>query len=207
MRTNYLKYGLVLVMAFLMSGCASFLTYMSPVQSEMVVKEKKAGDVKSYTYRYDVNANKIYLTKRPICSEMAEVERVAQKREIGYSPAMAEMLFFGLGLVDIVTANGIAENSRQVYPLGEYDTGKVMACGKVRPASNETLIIESKHPRLYRKVNTDGNGMVDLDNVLSDITGAVDVTIYPESDQAAILSYTFQTHQMAIGQFPDKAQG
>jgi len=171
-----------------------------------VVKEKKAGDVKSYTYRYDVSANKIYLTKTPLCSEIAEVQRVAQKREIGYSPAMIEMVFFGLGLVDIVSAHGISENSRQVYPLGEYDTGKIMACGKPQPASNEALIIESKHPRLYRQVNTDGNGMIDLDEVLNGITGAVDLTIHPESDQAAILSYTYQTHQMAVSQYPGKVQ-
>lgn len=200
MRTNYLKYALVLVMAFLMSGCASFLTLVSPVQSKVVVKDKKPGDVESYTYHYDLQSSKIYLTKTPLCKEVAEMERVSQKREIGYSPAMVEMVFFGLGLVDLVEANGISEGSKSVDPMGEVDTGKVMVCGSPQPAANEALVIESRQLKLFRKVITDGNGMIDLDDQLKETSGVVHLKIYPESDRTAVLSCIYRTHQMASGQ-------
>lgn len=187
-----------MVMVLSASGCASFLTYMSPVQSKVVVGEKSVGDFNTYEYHYKVRSNnKIILTKTPLCNETAQAYRESKKRIIGYSAAAFELIFYGLGIIDIVNAHGISENSKAIYPLAEYETGNVVACGVERPAANEGIIIENQQRKLYRKAYTDENGAVDLQAVLKDVNGVVKVNIRLESDSALAFSYLYAATKIA----------
>jgi hypothetical protein len=207
MGSKSIKYLLVMAAAIAMTGCASFLTSVSPVQSKMVIGEKKPGAVKSYTYGYDIHTDKIILKKTPICNETAQVTRVAQKRVIGYSAAFGEMVLYGLGLVDLVSASAISEDSRKEYPLGEFDTGKTLACGKTQPAANEPVIIESVKNDVNLRIYTDANGMIDLKKELKNVSGRVDLNIYLESDLSVAFSCTYAADRMAGNAYINNVRG
>ncbi len=194
---------LLMGMVFCVSGCASFLTLMSPVQSEIVVGEKSVGDFNKYQYQYKIRSNQIVLSKVPLCTEKARAYRKAQKREIGYGPALLEMPFFGLGLIDMVNAYAIADDSKKQYPLAEYETGELLTCGSPEPAAGEAVIIENKQRTICRKGFTDSNGILDLDTILSDISGAVRYTVYLESDHTVRFSYVYAGTKLA-GKAPAK---
>jgi len=171
------------------SGCASFLTLMSPVQSEIVTGEKTTGDFSKYQYQCQIRAGHLIFSKVPMCNETAKVFRKAGKRQIGYGPALLEMPFFGLGLIDIISAHAISDYSKREYLLAEYDTGELLACGEPVPAAHETVILKGPNGDFLRKGTTDASGTLNLSILLKDVADPVRMTVYPESDPKARFSY------------------
>jgi hypothetical protein len=179
------------------SGCASFLTLMSPVQSEIVTGEKTTGDFSKYHYQCQIRAGHLILSKVPMCNETAKVFRKAGKRQIGYGPALLEMPFFGLGLIDIISAHAISDYSKREYLLAEYDTGELLACGEPVPAAHETVILESRNGEFLRKSITDANGMLNISTLLKDVSHPVQLSVYPASDRNARFSYRHSVPRLA----------
>lgn len=198
MRFKFLRLFLLTGMVFSISGCASFLTMMSPVHSEIVVAEKSAGDFNKYAYRYQIRSGQMMLSKTPMCTETASAYRKSGKRVIGYGPAILEMSFFGLGLVDILNAHAIADYSKKEYPLAEYETGKLLSCGRPVPAAGETVIMENKARNIQRKGLTDANGALNLNAVLQDVGGAAQFTVYLESDPDVRFAYLYAGPKLAV---------
>lgn len=207
---NFKNIALILMVGLVLclSGCASILTGLSPRQSKIVEGEKTVGSLATYDYQFDIRSDKIFLSRIPLCNETVKTVRVAQKREIGYISALLEMPFFGLGLLDIINANAISEASRQEYPLGTFNTGKLLACGLPEPAVNETLIIRDPTHRLSRNVSTGKNGVVDLKEALSDVKGVRRLEIYLAADPGVACSYDYTPGRLAenrTGNFPQTA--
>ena len=205
MTSKLVKTLLLIPLAFSISGCASFLTLMSPAQSKIVVGEKSVGDFNKYQYHYTVGANGIVFTKTPMCDEMAQTYRKSQKREIGYGPALIEMPFFGLGLLDMVNAYAISENSRKEYPLAKFNTGHLLTCGKPEPAAGESAVIENPRTGLFRKGVTDKQGRLDLTTVLADIPGRTNVLVYLTADPDLRISCVYPGAALAEESVPEHA--
>lgn len=178
-----IKYIVIMLLAVSLSGCATALTFFSPTSTKLVQGKKKAGAFNSYEYQYSVRGNKIFLERTPLCDEVAQTLKVEQKREIGYGPALMELPIFGLGLVDIANAHAISVNSKKVTQLAEYNTGKLMTCGKRQPAANEKVIIENTALNLYRTARTDQDGVVNLNKVLPGINGKINLNVRLASNQ------------------------
>lgn len=166
MRTRTFLLISILAMAMVTSGCATTLTTLSPRTTKVVNAEKRVGALHEFQYRYDFINGAIELEKTPMCGELAKADRISEKRIIGYGPALLEMPFFGLGLLDILSARAISESSREVTPLAEYETGKLLACGKPQPAADEALIIENPADKKYWAARTDQNGRIDLKRII-----------------------------------------
>ncbi len=203
MHLKFIRSLLLMGMVFCISGCASFLTLISPVQSEIVVGEKSTGDFNKYEYQYKIRSNQIVLSKIPLCSETAQAYRKSQKREIGYGIALLEMPFFGLGLIDMANAYAIADYSKKQYPLAEYETGELLTCGRPEPAAGEAVIIENRQRTICRKGLTDSRGTLDLETVLNDVSGKARFTVYLESDRSVRFSCVYSGTKLA-GKTPSK---
>jgi len=183
--------AIILMTSLGITGCASTLTLMSPVKSEVVVKSKRTGPFARYDYYYVFRSNRLLLERTPICNEMAKTVRVEKKLQIGYGPALLEMPFFGLGLIDIASARAISEASEKVYPLDEQETGKLLTCGSIEPAAGEVLILENREQNIYRQVTTDKNGEIDLKKEMDDFDQAVNLTVRLQSDRAINFTVTY----------------
>jgi hypothetical protein len=157
--------------------------------------EKSVGEFAKYKYSGGITSNVIYLEKTPQCFEIAEKVRVSQKQVLGRSFAIAELLFFGLGLVDMANAEAVSEVSRNVTPLAKYNTGKFVTCGKKEPAANEMLVIEDKQRTFHKQAATDTNGNLDLASVLYDEDRVLNLSIRLASDQTEAVSFIYTPDQ------------
>ena len=207
---NFKNIRLILTLSLVvcLTGCASILTGLSPRQSKIIEGGKTVGSLETYDYQFDIRSDKIFLSRIPLCNETVKTVRVAQKREIGYISALLEMPFFGLGLLDIINANAISEASRQEYPLGSFNTGKLLTCGKPEPAVNETIVIQDPAHQLSRDVSTGKNGVVDLKQALSGVREVRHLKIYLAADPGVACSYDYTPGRLAenrSGNFPQTA--
>lgn len=196
MNKNIFKLIILMGMIFFISGCASFLTFTAPAKSKIIEGEKSIGDFNKYQYRYTVSDNRIAFTKSPLCNEKAMVYRKSQKLPIGYSAAAVEMVFFGLGMIDLANAYAISEYSKKEFPLAEYETGNLMSCGMAEPAANEVVTIKSKQRGINRKALTSSRGTLNLDSILNDVAGYATLSISLDSDPDVRFSYVYKSPEL-----------
>jgi len=133
-----------LCISFLTTGCASSLTSSSPLQTTVVEGEKRLSGTDDL--RFDVHRNLennfLVVTQTPVCREMTTRESVSRKQLHGVLPAIIEIGFFGLGILDLVVAHNIVENSETRRPLDDAPTGKKVACAPAQPAANQQVILQ-----------------------------------------------------------------
>ncbi len=183
---------LILWMMFSLMGCSSLLTYYAPLKSKLVDGEKIIGEFSRYNYNVMIKENKLFVEKEPLCKETVMKYRSAQKERRCFSCSLVEMVFYGFGFFDMLRAYAIVEDSKKIEPLAEYETGNLVACGKAEPAANESLYIDNKQLGLHRIVSTDASGVLDLEKVLYDISGAVYLRIHLESKNTPAFKYLFE---------------
>ncbi len=181
----------IVLLAVSISGCSSVLTRMGPLVYKLEDGKKSVGEFSKYKFSGGIHSNVIYLEKTPLCAEIAEKVRVAQKQRRGRVFSMVEMVIFGLGMLDAANSYAIVENSRIVTPLAKYETGKFSVCGEREPATNEMLVIEDKQRTLHKQAATDANGNLDLDTVLADENRVLNLTISLASDQTRAVSFLY----------------
>lgn len=182
----------IALLAVSVSGCSSVLTRMGPLVYKLEDGKKSVGEFATYKYSGGIHSNVIYLEKTPLCAEVAEKVRVAQKQVRGRAFSLVEMVFFGLGLVDDLNAYAICEASRIETPLAKYETGKYLVCGEKEPAAHEMLVIEDKQRTFHKQAQTDANGNMDLDTVLSDENRVLNLSIRLASDQTEAVSFIYE---------------
>ena len=162
-------------------GCASILTQAGPLKSELEDGESRPGDFSNYSYTFHAELNRVYLERIPLCLEVREKIRVAQKRPRGLYFIILELPIYGLGFIDMVNAHAISQRSRTETPLGEYETSNKIRCGEPRPAANERLVIWNKREDIEIVAVTDQNGKINLDEELRDVAARViPIQIHPE---------------------------
>ncbi|MCB2145957.1 MAG: hypothetical protein KQI81_05735 [Deltaproteobacteria bacterium] len=152
-------------LALLTAGCASSLTSSSPRQTTIVEGEKHlSGTVE---LQFDAFKNpgdrRLRLTQTPMCREMISRETVSRKQLHGVLPAIIEIGFFGLGILDLVVANAIVTNSENRTPIEDVPTGKMVPCAVVQPAADQQVIFQFSGTNTLQYGLTDANGMVELD--------------------------------------------
>lgn len=129
---------------FLTTGCASSLTSSSPLQTTVVEGQKRLSGTDDL--RFDVHRNLennfLVVTQTPVCREMTARESVSRKQLHGVLPAIIEIGFFGLGILDLVVAHSIVENSETRTPLDDAPTGNKVACAPAQPAANQQVILQ-----------------------------------------------------------------
>lgn len=179
------------VLCCITMSCASILTHMSPLESELVT-ETSFKPSSGVHYSSDLGINIIYLTRAPCCPTYAKTYRIAKKRsEVAIPVALGELALFGFGLIDMIAMHAIAEDSKVEYLLGDYDTGVSMPCGKPEIASGETMIIENELHCIYHEVITDDSGKIDLDPILGTIRDRLKYRIYLKSDPTVSFSFVY----------------
>ena len=181
----------IVLLAVSVSGCSSILTNMGPLIYKLEDGEKSVGEFAKYKYSGEIQSNVISLEKTPLCAEVAEKVRVAQKQIRGRVFALVEIIFFGLGFVDDLNAYAISENSRIVTPLAKYETGKFVACGDQEPAANEMMVISDKAITFQKQVKTDADGRLDLDRVLADENRVLNLSIRLAADPIEAYSFIY----------------
>lgn len=190
---------LVFLISVSISGCASYLTQGSPLQSVLENGEKSTGEFVKYKYSGSLKENIGHLEKTPMCAVMIEKLRVAKKYPRGYPITFAELLLFGLGFADQAHVQAIVENSKIIEPLAKYESSQFVECGKKQPAAGEEIVIfvrpEIKNGVVpapyYRTSSTDENGMIDFNKVFSDETRMLNLTARLASDDTQAVSFTF----------------
>ncbi len=166
-RILYLITGLTL--AICLSGCATVLTYTSPLKSKIVTRKTTKTLSKPCYYDCYVKSEGVYLTKKLYCTETAQVYRIAKKRsEIALPLLFAELPLYGFGWLDYSGAMAVSELSKVEYLLGEFETGKPKLCSESKPASNEAVVIKNKQQNICYAGHTNAKGALNLKKVLGD---------------------------------------
>ena len=147
---------------FLTTGCASSLTSSSPLQTTVVEGEKRLSGTDDL--RFDVSRNLandvLVVTQTPVCREMTARESVSHKQLHGVLPAIIEIGFFGLGILDLVVAHAIVENSETRTPLDDAPTGNKVACAPAQPAANQQIILQYAGLDVLQYGLTDDAGII-----------------------------------------------
>lgn len=180
MKKSVLRFCIIFLVVGCM-GCSSVLTYLGPLKSELVDGQTSVGEFSRYAYGHHVAENTLFLKKVPLCRQMQQKIRVMQKQRRGFYMIFPEIVFFGFGFYDMLRSYAIVEDSRKEMPLAKYHTGEIVQCGKELPAEGESLIIRNEEKGIEKQAVTDKNGEVDLNSVLSDISGRVKLQIRLES--------------------------
>ncbi|WP_319523453.1 hypothetical protein [uncultured Desulfosarcina sp.] len=154
---------------FLTTGCASSLTSSSPLQTTVVEGEKRLSGTDDL--RFDVHRNSeddfLVVTQTPVCREMATRESVSRKQLHGVLPAIIEIGFFGLGILDLVVAHAIVENSETRTPLEDAPTGNKVACASSQPAADQQVILQYAGLDRLQYGLTDADGIIRTEAPLS----------------------------------------
>ena len=149
----------------LTTGCASSLTASSPPRTTIVEGEKRVGD--NAGLRFDVRqeppAGQLILTQTPMCREMTSREKVSRKQLHGVLPAVIEIGFFGLGILDLVVANAIIENSETRLPLDDVPTGNQFPCAPTQPAAHRQVILQYSGADALQYGSSTGDGVIRTD--------------------------------------------
>jgi len=153
--------------------------------------EKFIGEFVHYRLSGDAQSNTLYLESTPMCAEIAEKVRVAQKQRRGRVFSMVEIVFFGLGLMDAAKSQAVVEASKEVTPLAKYKTGEVVVCGEKEPAADKMIVLEDKQREFYREVETDAQGRLNLNKVLADQDRILQLTIRLASEPTKSLSFLY----------------
>jgi len=146
MKRPFFKFlvALVVCISFLTTGCASSLTSSSPLQTTVEEGEKRLSGTDDL--RFDVHKrledDALVVTQTPVCREMTTRQSVSRKQLHGVLPAIIEIGFFGLGILDLVVAHSIVQNSETRTPLEDVPTGNKVACAPAQPAANQQVILQ-----------------------------------------------------------------
>lgn len=191
MKRKFIYLMIIAALCFCTMSCGSILTHMSPLRSRLVT-ETSVKPPSGVQYTCELGKTKIYLTRSPSCPESARTSRVAKKSSEWALPiACAELPLFGLGLVDMATMYGIAEDSKVEYLLGNYDTELSIPCGKSEAASGETMVIENDTRGIYHEVMTDDSGIIDLVPILGASRDKQEFRVYLKSDPTVSFSFVY----------------
>ncbi len=163
----------LLLLAIVVSGCASAITTVSPpytkeVEEDTHVVEEVSG------YDYDLQrlppGYSYQLHRVPLCAEKASMKKISRKQPRGFVFALAEMPLYGLGLLDWMYAVRIAEASEEVLDTWQEPTNKLFPCGDREPAPGQTVVLQTprqvQEPRVL--VETEEKGELRLSSVLSE---------------------------------------
>lgn len=148
------------------AGCSTVATSTGPMIYRLEDGEKSVGELAKHQISGSIYAGVIVLEKTPVCPIVAEKVRIAQKQRRGRVFSMVEVVIFGLGFYDAAKSQAVVENSKEIKPLGKYETGEFVPCGEKKPAAHETVIITDKQQTMERQAQTDGAGRLDLKAVL-----------------------------------------
>ncbi len=181
----------IVLLSVSISGCSTVLTKMGPLIYKLEDGEKSVGEFSKYKFSGGIQSNVIYLEKTPLCTEISEKVRVSQKQVRGRAFSIAELLLFGLGLIDAANAQAVVEVSRTVTPLAKYETGKFVVCGEKEPAANEMLVIQDKQRTFQKQAVTDAKGNLNLDQILADENRVLNLSIRLASDQTEAVSFIY----------------
>jgi len=191
--------GLVILMITSFSACSSFLTAQSPLYSRLENGKISTGRLVKYKYSGALHGNVGYLEKTPMCAEVIEKDRVAEKRIRGRVLSWFEMALFGLGLYDRAKAYAIVEASKKVEPLAEFESSNLLVCGKKEPAADEEIVlfvrpevINDVVPKsYYRTARTDENGMIDFNKVFADEHRTLNLTARLATNDSEAVSFLY----------------
>ena len=165
-RTTARFLGMLLLLLGL-SGCASMITSTYPAQERVEEGQVTVGPIVGHDFELQhVDGNRFKLFKTPLCRELVEKKRITKKQTRGVYAAMAEVPFFGLGLVDWVWADALSENSQETRVLGREPTGRSVVCGDRVVAAHERLVLQFPVQGSFEGLQVDGQGHVDLSPAL-----------------------------------------
>lgn len=154
---------LILVsLCFLVSGCATVLTTAYKPIKETRHGETLIGDQVGFSYSLSEQKDDLLLLKQPLCRETVQMIKVERKQLHGVIPAVLEMPFFGLGLLDLVVAGAISRASVEEYPGDIVPRPQVATCGEHQPAANQSLVIQYPISVTVMDATTDQSGRIPL---------------------------------------------
>lgn len=156
-------------LALLTTGCASSLTSSGPRQTSVVEgKKRQSGtvDLRFDAVKQPENPH-VRITQTPMCREMVSREEVSRKTLRGVLPAIIEIGFFGLGILDLVVANAIVTNSETRVPIADIPTGNMIPCAVVQPAAHQQVILQFSGTDSLQYGITDADGRFELETSLA----------------------------------------
>ncbi|GAB6096727.1 hypothetical protein JCM14469_29800 [Desulfatiferula olefinivorans] len=149
-------------LCFFVSGCATVLTTAYKPINETRHGDTVVGDQIGFSYAISEEKQDLLLLKQPLCRENIQLIKVERKQLHGVIPAILEMPFFGLGLLDLVVAGVITRASVEESP-GEIAPGHhVVACGDHLPAARQPLVVQYPISVTMMDAVTDDAGRIPL---------------------------------------------
>lgn len=160
-----LKYMTALILfacSLFASGCATVLTVANPPITETRHGDTLQGDPIGFNYAMTEEKNDLVLQKQPVCQQKIQLVNVKRKRLHGIIPAVIEMPFFGLGLLDIVVAGTITRGTIDEEPGDIINGSWITSCGKFQPAVNQEVLIQYPVSVTVKDVKTDEAGRISM---------------------------------------------
>jgi hypothetical protein len=194
-----LKIIITVLLVLSISGCTSFITSQGPLMSRLEDGKKTQGGFSKYKYSGSLKGYRGHLEKTPMCAEIIEKIRVAQKQKRGRVFTWVEMVFFGLGLLDFANTEAVIEESKKEVPLAKFESSHLVACGEKMPAANEEIVIFVRPEIIndvipksyYRTAWTDENGVIDFNKVFADENRTLNLTARLATDESEAVSFMY----------------
>ncbi|MBU1170819.1 MAG: hypothetical protein KKD44_14755 [Proteobacteria bacterium] len=148
------------------SGCATVLTTAYPPIHETRHGESIQGDTIGFSYAVTEEKNDLVLHKQPVCRQNIQLVNIKRKQLHGVIPAVLEMPFFGLGLLDLVVA-GVYTRATVDEEKGDTIPGvEVSICGDYQIAPGQAVLIQYPGSVTFKNIQTNDVGKILLKDIL-----------------------------------------
>lgn len=180
------------VSALFFYGCASVMTLAGPTQTTYEDGSVFVGAQTSFTYNVEKHEGRFVVYKVPQCKEMKERVMLTRKKPRGVFFGILEVPLFGLGVADMVTAGLISKSSevRTIYESAE--TKRTVSCGSKIPAPGERLVVDIPELKVSKIVETDKNGIINLEDFLKEDSGDLMVKLCLEADKSCYWDFVHE---------------
>jgi hypothetical protein len=165
-------------------GCGVVMTNLFPPEPVLVEGEPSIGEQIGYAYNLNRKAgspNMYILNKFSLCYEVKETLSVSRKpsRESALAALGATpYVLYWPPLIGIADLYVFQKREKVVELVKAEQTGRIIPCGEKELAANEKVIIQSLEMNILKHVNTDSNGILDLNEALPRTSNRYNLNIF-----------------------------
>ncbi len=184
MTVRYLKTVFILLICITVIGCAyPNKTYITKITKGESIPGETAGYI--YNLSKKANSDAYLLSKRKFCFE--KVEKLAHERKrIQDVRGSAATVLAPIGIIfprvglPLIMRGFEKSRGSTIKKIGTMNTGRIMPCGEYEPAADEMLLLQTSEMKIIRKINSDANGLINLNKVTASAGSALYVNVFIE---------------------------
>lgn len=182
MTGRYLETVFILLICMALAGCASAnKIYITEIDKGKSIPGETAGYI--YNFSKKANSDVYLLSKRKYCFE--KVEKIAHERTRiqdargAAATVLAPIVIAFPRTTWPLVMRGFEKGSGEtIEKIGTVNTGQIMPCGEYEPATHEALLMVTSEMGIFRKIQTNSNGIVNLSKIISSAGRALYVNVF-----------------------------